>query len=239
MSKKFFLVLLTVFVLVLTTGCGIVRDKYENDKSRSTDVKIEKDKAKEIGLELRLGAGELNVSSGADEWVEGTIEYNNDRLKPDVSYVHIGDKGTAVIKQGKFKTVGKLKNKWDLTLNNQVPINLIVNSGASETKLDLTGLKLSGLDVNAGVGDITIDLSGKWKESFDVSLEMGVGQSTIILPADVGVKIKSTKGIGSVDFVDFISKGNGVYVNEAYENADVIINVRTELGVGESTFTLK
>jgi predicted membrane protein len=68
---------------------------------------------------------------------------------------------------------------------------------------------------------------------------MGVGKSTIILPADVGVQIKSSKGIGKTEFVDFISKGNGEYVNEAYENADVIIHVKTELGLGQAIFKLE
>jgi len=110
---------------------------------------------------------------------------------------------------------------------------------ASKTKLDLKGINLSGLDVSAGVGDITIDLSGKWKKSFNASLKMGVGKSTIILPADVGVKIDSSKGIGKAEFVDFISKGNGIYVNEAYEKADVIIKLKTEMGIGEAIFKLE
>jgi hypothetical protein len=76
-------------------------------------------------------------------------------------------------------------------------------------------------------------------ESFDVTLEMGVGSSTIILPSEVGVKIESSKGLGKVDFDGLISKGNGVYVNEAYENADVIINLKTDLDVGAVTFKLE
>jgi predicted membrane protein len=134
---------------------------------------------------------------------------------------------------------GQLKNKWELNLNKAIPIDLTVNSGASQTKLDLKGLKLRSLDVDAGVGDITIDLGGKWSKSFDASLELGVGKSTIILPADVGVKIDSSKGIGKVEMVDFISKGNGIYVNKAYENAEVIINLKTEIGIGEAIFELE
>ena len=114
-----------------------------------------------------------------------------------------------------------------------------MNSGASKSNLDLKGLKLSNFEVNAGVGDMTIDLGGKWKESFDATLHMGVGKSTIILPKNIGVKIKSSNGIGKADFVGFISKGDGIYVNEAYEDADVMINLNTELGVGEATFQLE
>ena len=105
--------------------------------------------------------------------------------------------------------------------------------------MDLKGLNLSTLEVNAGVGDMTIDLGGKWEKSFDASLEMGVGKSTIILPKEVGVKIISSKGIGNTNFVGFISEGDGIYVNEAYKDADVIINLTTELGIGEVNFQME
>jgi hypothetical protein len=238
MIKRFFLGMVVAVFLVFVSGCG---STYVKGNVDNQDVSIKKDKAKELALDLNIGAGELIVNSGTTEWVDGTIEYNKDQLKPEISYKLKGDKGVAVIEQEKdgLGKVRELKNKWKLNLNDEIPIDLHVNTGASETKLDLAGLKLSGLDIKAGVGDITIDLSGKWKESFDASLDMGVGNSTIILPADVGVKIKSSKGIGNTEFVGFISEGNGVYFNEAFEDADVIINVETEMGVGKTTFKLE
>ena len=240
MKKVFFTGVLGMSLMVAVTGCGV----FANGSEENGNVTIEKDKAKELHLELTLGAGELNVEKGADEWVEGSINYNQDKLKPEVSYKLKGDKGIAVIDQenkGLLDKInfGELKNEWNLALSDEIPLNLVVNSGASDTNLDLKGLNLKELDVNAGVGDITIDLSGKWKKSFDAVLALGVGQSTIILPEDVGVKIESSKGIGTADFVGFISTGDGIYVNEAYEDADVNINLKTDLGVGESIFKLK
>ena len=97
-----------------------------------------------------------------------------------MSYKLKGDKGIGVIEQENTRLLdkinfGELKNEWNLTLSDEIPLNLEVNSGASDTKLDLKGLNLKNLDVNAGVGDITIDLSGKWKKSFEASLALGVG----------------------------------------------------------------
>ena len=240
MKKKILASALAVSLLVVISGCGI----FANGSEENGKVTIEKDKANELQLELNLGAGELNVEKGAVEWVDGSINYNQDKLKPEVSYKLKGDIGIGVIEQESKGlldkiNIGELKNVWNLTLTDEIPLDLRVNSGASDTNLDLKGLNLKELDVNAGVGDITIDLGGKWNESFDAALALGVGQSTIILPNDVGVKIESSKGIGTADFVGFISKGNGVYVNEAYEDADVIINLKTDLGVGEAIFKLE
>lgn len=240
MKRVYLAGVLGLSLIVAVTGCGV----FTNGSEENGKITIEKDKAKELQLELNLGAGELNVEKGANEWVEGSINYNEDKLKPEVSYKLKGDKGMAVIEQENIGLLdniklGEHKNEWNLTLSDEIPLDLVVNSGASDTNLDLKGLNLNELDVNAGVGDITIDLSGKWENSFDAALALGVGQSTIILPEDVGVKIESSKGIGTADFIGFISKGNGVYVNEVYENADVIITLTTDLGVGESVFKLE
>ncbi|MBY0098857.1 hypothetical protein H0185_19000 [Mesobacillus maritimus] len=210
----------------------------------SFEVQVDKDHAKELEVELNIGAGELNVESGGKEWVEGTIDYNHKKLEPEISYKVKGDAGVAVIEQGEKGlldkiNIGEIENHWNLRLNDEIPMDLVINSGASETMLDLKGLELQNLEVNAGVGDISIDLSGDWQESFDASLDMGIGKSTIILPSDVGVKIEASKGIGESNLVGFVSQGNGVYVNDAFKDADVVINLKTNLGVGEATFKME
>jgi hypothetical protein len=159
--------------------------------------------------------------------VEGTIEVTHKKLKTDVSYKLKEDTGKGIIKQddGFFDNMNfdNVKNKWDLKLNSEIPTELIVNSGAALSRLDLKGLNLSTLEVNAGVGDVTIDLGGKWENSFDASLKMGVGKSTIILPKEVGVKIISSKGIGNTNLIGFISEGDGVY-NERHDADDYSFN---------------
>jgi predicted membrane protein len=239
MKKNIVVGLLISANLLWVAGCSSVVLGKEQDSS----IQIEKDKAKQLDITLNVGAGQLNVSEGAKDWVEGEIQYNVDDLKPKVSYKRSGDTGKVVIKQSKKDfsgiNIGKVKNEWDLELSNDVPMKLEVNTGASDTTLNLQGLQLENLNVNTGVGNVTVDLSGDWQESFDVDLKMGVGQSTIILPSNVGVRIKSTKGIGHADFKGFISQGNGDYVNDAYENADVQIDVQTDLGVGEANFVLE
>lgn len=76
------------------------------------------------------------------------------------------------------------------------------------------------------------------EKSFKANIETGVGQTTIIVPSKVGVKLTTEKGIGSSNIEGLISKGQGVYVNEAYDKADVILDIKSEIGVGDITFKL-
>lgn len=236
MKKSLFIGLIIGAFVFAASGCNTVVSGELKEES----ISVKKDKAKELDVELNLGVGELTLSKGAEDWVEGSIEYNKEKLEPEVIYNRKGNKGEVIIEQKNLNGVNhsNIKNEWDLELSDDVPMNLSIQSGASSTELDLKGLMLEELDIEAGVGELHIDLGGSWENSFETNIKTGVGAATVILPSEVGVKIKSEKGIGTSDVVGFISQGEGVYVNEAYEDADVILTVNTEMGIGDITFKL-
>jgi len=203
-------------------------------------ILVEKDKAKTLEVAIDLGVGEMNLTGGAKEWVEGKADYNIKKLAPQVNYDVSGDTGEVEIKhKGSTKLgISNIKNTWDIQLNDDIPMDLTVETGASLANLDLQGLQLEKLDIEAGVGDLTVNLGGDWKKSFNASIETGVGQTTVIVPSKVGVKLTTEKGIGSSNIEGLISKGKGVYVNEAYDKADVVLEIKSEIGLGDITFKL-
>ena len=208
---------------------------------RNADVlSIEKDNAKSLDVDIRFGAGELLVEGDAAEWVEGTINTNMKKGYPSVTYKNKKDIGYVVIQQKKkvFSPFGKKRNNWNIQLTNEIPVDLDVQMGASESTLNLAGIRLSHLSVDAGVSDTTINLGGDWKESFDAEINLGVGDAEIRLPKGTGVKLSVAKGIGSLTTDSFISEGGGVYVNEAYDQTDTQINLAVNVGVGQVKFVL-
>ncbi|WP_210367063.1 toast rack family protein [Bacillus sp. REN3] len=233
MKKAVGVGLAAISAVLLLSGCN--NTIFANGE-RNEEIVVKKDGAKELEIVLDLGAGKMDVAGGADEWVKGNAIYKPKKIKPEVSYNLDGKVGKVEIAQQDQIKLGKMKNEWDLKITEDVPVDLVVNAGASDTDLDLKGIELTNLEVNAGIGDITVDLGGDWKESFDVLISSGVGKMAVILPKDTGVRIKAEKGIGSSSFENLISKGNGVYVNEAYEDAKVQIDLEAEIGVGEVTF---
>jgi len=236
MKKMMGFGLAAVSAVLLLSGCN--NTIFASDK-KDDEIVVKKDKAKELEVVLNFGAGKMDVAGGADEWVSGNAIYEPEKMKPEVTYDLDGKVGKVEIAQPDQFKMGKMKNEWDLKITEDVPVDLVVNAGASETDLDLKGIELSNLEVNAGVGEITVDLGGDWKESFDARISSGVGKMIVILPEDTGVRIHAEKGIGSSSFENLISKGNGVYVNEAYEDAKVKIDLDADIGVGEVTFKME
>ncbi|MBD8520815.1 toast rack family protein [Lysinibacillus fusiformis] len=223
----------SVFVL---SGCF----SFMPNKMQEETILVEKDKAKTLEVDIDLGVGEMNLTGGAKEWVEGKADYNIKKLAPQVNYDVSGDTGEVEIKhKGSTKLgISNIKNNWAIQLNDDIPMDLTVETGASLANLDLQGLQLEKLDIEAGVGDLTVNLGGDWKKSFKANIETGVGQTTVIVPSKVGVKLTTEKGIGSSNVEGLISKGKGVYVNEAYDKADVVLEIKSEIGVGDITFKL-
>ncbi|WP_301109796.1 toast rack family protein [Sporosarcina sp.] len=201
----------------------------------SGDLSIEKDHAKSLDVDIQFGAGNLLIEGGAEEWVDGFIDTNVKKWYPNVTYKNKRKTGYVEIHQKTkgFSVLRKNRNDWNLQLTNEIPVNLNVEMGVSDAELNLIGIRLSHLSVDAGVGDTTINLQDDWQDSFDAEIDLGVGDAKILLPKDTGVKISASKGIGSIKTDGFISKGKGVYVNEAYDQSDIRINLKIDVGVGD------
>ncbi|MFC5601864.1 toast rack family protein [Sporosarcina koreensis] len=238
MNKLLWTALLTGFLVVI----GIYGYNNWFAKASGNEISIEKDKAKALDVDIDFGVGNLYIEGGSPEWISGEFSYNHKRLEPKVSYKKRQDVGNVKIKQGSGTRLGfnkrKVDNEWDLQLTNDIPIDLNVDMGVSKSRLKLQGLQLNSLSIDAGVGESVIDLSGDWKKGFRAKMDLGVGDVTIILPREVGVRVNASKGIGRVDLKDLTKQNEGVYVNDAYAGADVIIDISLDIGVGDVKFKI-
>jgi len=106
-----------------------------------------------------------------------------------------------------------------------------VSGGAGRSTLNLGSLSLTKLDVAGGAGEVTVDLTGDWQNDLEATIEGGLSKRTVILPANVGVRVRAEVGVGSVD-VTGLTKDGEYYVNDAYGQSDVTLNIQVMGGVG-------
>jgi hypothetical protein len=199
--------------------------------SRSVDPK----NADSVRAQLKMGAGELNVTGGADQLMEADFSYNVSEWKPKVSYDVSSGEGELLVKQGGANSGsldGKARNEWDISLNDEVPTDLVVKMGAGESDLDLNSLVLEGLKLQMGAGKTTVDLTGDYAQGFNASILGGVGEAKVLLPSEVGVKAKAQGGLGKIN-AEGLKRVGDSYVNDAYGESDVTLNVDVQGGVGE------
>ncbi len=205
-----FAVTLGVSGCIIGSGHGPMARPAE---MQTENVSVPLGAAKSVDVHLQMAAGELDISGGSPQLLDGTIKYNVPEWKPDVSYsVHDGDGSLMVMQpEASHTTIGGVKYTWDLHLNNAVPLNVAVEMGA---------------------GNSTVDLTGNWKQNVTASIQGGVGEAHIKLPRDVGVRVTVDGGLGSVDAPDFKKDGDE-YVNDAYGKSKVTVEVHVTGGIGE------
>jgi hypothetical protein len=209
--------------------------QQEVGKMQRESKSVDPESADSARAQLKMGAGELNLTGGADQLMEADFSYNVPDWKPKVSYDVSGKKGELVVEQGSANggdLSGGARNEWDISMNDEVPTDLVVRVGAGESNLDLDSLTLMGVDVRMGAGKSTVDLSGIYTRDFDATIEGGVGQATVLLPSEIGVKAKAEGGLGKINAKGLKKVGDS-YVNDAYGESDVNLSVDVKGGVGE------
>jgi hypothetical protein len=200
----------------------------ELHESRSVDL----DKAEKVRVELKMPVGELDLRGDAQKLLDADFTYNVPAWKPDIRYHSAGAAGDLVMEQhGSTSSTGNTKNHWDLRLNNNVPLDLRVEFGAGEARLNLGSLSLRSVDVEMGAGTLRMDLRGTPKNEYSVRIRGGVGDATVNLPREVGISASASGGLGDIS-VTGLHKTGDRYVNDAYERAAVRIRLDIQGGVG-------
>ncbi len=126
---------------------------------RTESQSVELGDAKSVRVEINIGAGDLQLSGGAEKLMEADFTYNVARLKPEVGYTD----GSLVVKQPESNGfpsllgISDFRNEWGVRLFDGVPMDLTVKVGGGTSDLKLAGLSLTGLNVNLGAGIYTVD----------------------------------------------------------------------------------
>ena len=88
------------------------------------------------------------------------------------------------------------------------------------------------LDVWAERSATTPKWSLPYTQDFDANIEGGVGEAKGLLPSEVGIKAKAEGGLGRIN-PEGLKRVGDSYVNDAYGESDVVLNVDVQGGIGE------
>jgi len=223
---------------------------------RDESQTVELGDAEQVRATLKMGAGELNIESGAEALVEANFTYDVAEWKPAVTYEVAAGTGRLTIRQPNTEQIAMrdVRYKWRLAFNEEVPLNMRIEAGAGTGNLNLGELNVTQLDIQLGAGDytidlngnqslqhlecdmgagnVTLDLNGAWKENVNVDLQSGIGQTVLRLPPDIGVHVTIDRALGDVNANGLIRQGNA-YVNETYGKSDVTLEIYIQAGVGQ------
>ncbi len=188
-----------------------------------------------VHTEIHMPAGELRVSGGTADLMDGEFIVTSENLEPTVHYESSGVQGHVVIEPLRRRDHGvgyNGTNRWVVRLNDEVPTDLDLQMGAGDTRLELAGMTLREVNMEMGVGKCELDLVSEWDRNLDVRIKGGIGELKVRVPNHIGVIASARGGIGEIN-VHGLKKRNGKYVNDAYGESPVTISLDLQGGIGE------
>jgi hypothetical protein len=175
---------------------------------------------------IEMGAGSLSVTSGAADLINGTVKYNVENWKPSI----IRSSNRITISQKSSSTVGipdgDIKNDWKLQLGDK-PIDLTINAGAYEGKVDLSGLSITNLNISDGASKATVEFESLNPVEMDqLSYKTGASDVELLGLGNANTKtVYFDSGVGSytLDFSGKIQNDMFVRIQSGMSDLTIII----------------
>ncbi|HEX4593578.1 MAG TPA: toast rack family protein [Bryobacteraceae bacterium] len=224
-------VLAAVTTAAFLTLMGCNEDFGPPGPTRTESRSVDLDNSELVRAELKMGAGQLRVRGGSSKLMDAEFSYNRPAMRPNLHYDASGFRGHLLLEEPSGVHHMNSNYRWDLRFNDDKPLDLIVNFGAGEGRLDVGELRLRSLEIHMGVGELRVDLRGMPKNDYDVSIHGGVGEATIYLPEGVGVVADAHGGIGGIN-ARGLQNRDGRYVNDAYGHAKTTVRLDVHGGIG-------
>lgn len=216
---------------LIAAGCAHY-ERHDTSESRAVELGV----ARDARVQVEMGAGDLRIEGGSGKLLDAEFHYSVREWRPELKYDVSGNRGYLTIRQPPIRgfAAGDQDNRWDVRLNDKVPIELRVNLGAGKGDLKLSGMEVRRLEVGIGAGELKLDLRGPWDNNFEASIHGGVGEATVRLPRETGVRVHATGGIGGIN-AEGLHKEGDYYFNDAYGNGKSDVRLRLDItgGIGQ------
>jgi hypothetical protein len=230
-------------LLIILLGVWILwQAQYGGSAIETETLSLPVDGASEAKITMHHGAGELRVAGGIvggdlfSGSFDGGVECAHDRRADRM------DVTLRVPTQG-FPFVffpwlwgPDSRIRWDVTLNNEIPIALAVHSGANDARLDLRALQVKELVLKTGASSTEVITPSQMSHTF-VKIEAGAASVKVQVPEGVAASVRVDGGLLGVDIDQsrFPRNDDKAYQSPDFDSAAYRVEIKVEAGAGSVT----
>ncbi len=219
-------------LFLIALGAWVLWGRVFRRSVQAENVAIGLEGASRARVRARHGAGRMVIRAGADveNLLQGTFGggLNVDkRREGDLLNVNL-----SVPAQFYPFFWGPDSLDWTFSLAKEIPLELDLETGASESRVDLTGLRVGDLRLKSGASHTEITLPDN--AGFTrVDIETGVASVLLRVPSGVAARIRARGGLASinVDTARFPMLGD-TYQSPDYDRAPNKVDLDIQTGVG-------
>ncbi|MCT4663257.1 MAG: toast rack family protein [Tissierellales bacterium] len=235
--KQYVMVLLMTISITLS-GCTIYLDNgseivNESGYEKTYELEDQED-VDELNIDCVLGIGEFSIKGGSEKLVDAQFEYSNEAWEPQIDNSRVGRIQNVDMKNPSvnLNSLNNYKYNWKLELSKIKPVSLDLDLGIGEGELDFREVNLKNLNLQMGVGDVTLNLRKNYGKDLDIHIDGGVGKLKVLLPKDIGVKVKINGGLKAVSGKNILMK-NDIYYNNSFQTSDYVVELDIAAGIGQ------
>ncbi len=218
--------------LLIILGGAIIAGAYLRSSTKNEAVSVDLQSAKEVTLKVNHGAGRLSLTDGASagkalegdgtEGIKVDAHHAGDRLD-----IRVGTDAMFIPFLGINRGL-----EWNLRLPNDIPFALDLETGASQSVVDLSRIRVTRLKVQIGASSTEITMPASGIVTADA--QAGAAELKMRIPHGVAARIRSDSGLAEIKInTTRFPYANGIYESPDFGNNPNRIDLTIEAGVGK------
>lgn len=229
------IIVATVAYAIVASPGGSIAFSDDDDFGRnSSDWSVSADPSvTAMDLYMDFGGGRLKVRGGADtdKLLEGQFYHRGRR--PEVQADEDGETMHVTLKR-RSSSIGigqRDRERWIVKLNETMPIDLRLDAGGAQVRLDLADILLKRLDLETGAADVDLIIGAK---SSEVKCDVSCGAASIdmVIPAGAGLRVDRESAMTSFSTGDIELVESGKYMESPdFDTRSVRVFLNIDFGV--------
>lgn len=219
-------------LFLIALGGWILWNYYSRGSRQVEHIAIPVEGAQQARIRFQHGAGRIDICAGTSQeaLIEGDfgggVDINNNQTGDELE-IRLKMPGSIF----PFDWSPGQTLDWSVRLNREIQLVLSLETGASESHLDLSDLRVTELNLKSGASSTSVTLpSNAGLTKVDIS--SGAASLKVIVPQGVAARIRSSGGLSNVSVSDRFPKTGSLYQSPDYESATNKADMDIELGVG-------
>jgi hypothetical protein len=193
--------------------------------------------AAEATVILESGVGALRVEAmpQPDGLLQGRVDTGrghdirqNFRMEGDRAVYELRQTGVQIAFPG-----GSTRQAWELQVNPDVPLDLEVDLGVGEARLNLSGVALNSLDVDLGVGEVELTLPDEGQ--YSARVDGAIGSLKVFVPEGLGVRLERDTGLGGSNLPSGYNCDGDTCTSPNYDSAEHRADLHLSQAIGAIT----
>lgn len=240
-GRSWLMGLITAFIMIAVLGLSLyISLTKATEKPTITSISQGLESFSRARVDLDFGAGDLKLdgAAGTGNLMEATAEHIGSSSGINKEFTQVGSTGQLklTVTTEARRLVGEKRDKWQLHLSRNMPLDIYFKSGLSDLDLDLSLLTVENLNLDIGASKLRLQLPAIGNSK--AAIKSGVADIEVTIPQGKAARIKVDGGLSSSD----IDEKRFPHIEAYYISPDFNTSsnkVELEIGSGLSRIKIK